>query len=184
MEPIQKTYLFLIRVRNKTIWIHSQILSLANWPNYYLPTRYRSGTRLDGPPKSSLPIYPSPNKMKPNLWISWKHSWVTFIMEPGPSSLFILTYHNILGLTNTFFFLAHFLRFHNAAIIFFAVAASHYITLFGGGWSPLMWGFKWLITQAGKKLQLTYQRELAIFDGYQVLFLPSVPRTTRLVYAD
>ncbi|PLW09166.1 hypothetical protein PCASD_23053 [Puccinia coronata f. sp. avenae] len=28
--------------------------------------------------------------------------------------------------------------FHNAAIIFFAVAASHYITLFGGGWSPLI----------------------------------------------
>jgi len=28
--------------------------------------------------------------------------------------------------------------FHNAAIIFFAVAASHYITLFGGGWSSLV----------------------------------------------
>lgn len=28
--------------------------------------------------------------------------------------------------------------FHNAAIIFFAVAASHYITLFGGGWSGLI----------------------------------------------
>lgn len=28
--------------------------------------------------------------------------------------------------------------YHNAAIIFFAVAASHYITLFGGGWSSLI----------------------------------------------
>ncbi|KAA1104339.1 hypothetical protein PGT21_020025 [Puccinia graminis f. sp. tritici] len=29
--------------------------------------------------------------------------------------------------------------FHNAAVIFFAVAASHYITLFGGGWASLMY---------------------------------------------
>ncbi|EFP82963.2 uncharacterized protein PGTG_09931 [Puccinia graminis f. sp. tritici CRL 75-36-700-3] len=28
--------------------------------------------------------------------------------------------------------------FHNAAVIFFAVAASHYITLFGGGWASLI----------------------------------------------
>lgn len=147
MGQTQKIYLSSIHNLQWGAWANCQIRSLASSQKYRLSARYRIGTRSDGPPKLSQPTYLRQSKMKQDIWTSWNHFWVTFIMEPGPSQLCTSTsfsdyylFDHSLELTHSLFFVG-LPRFHNGAIIFFAVAASHYVTLFGGGWSSLVWEF-------------------------------------------